>query len=126
MKIFNKSGNWTSKVNFVDENNILLGYDIGQSCCEQADWFISDEPQEEIQNDNLSNYGEDDLKEWVFDKTYFKEVSGNEFDAGGMVIFRITNGDEQKFIHLFNCHNGYYGHGFEFGDEKTEIQSGCL
>ena len=29
-------------VNFVDENNTLIGYDMSQCCCEDADWFISE------------------------------------------------------------------------------------
>lgn len=38
MKIFERDG----KINFVDENNVLLGYDMSQDCCEHADWFILD------------------------------------------------------------------------------------
>lgn len=46
MKIFTKeNSNWDSKVNFVDENNVVLGYDLSQDCCEHADWFIADKPQ---------------------------------------------------------------------------------
>ena len=37
MKVFDRDG----KVNFVDENNVILGYDMNQNCCEDADWFIT-------------------------------------------------------------------------------------
>ncbi len=40
MKIFMRDG----KVNFVDESNVLLGYDMGSLCCEYADWIISEDP----------------------------------------------------------------------------------
>ena len=120
MKIFDREG----KINFVDENNVFLGYDMGQCCCERADWYISD----------IETYGvrDRDPKEseglggWIFDTKYFKKVDCNDLDEGEMVRFRIFKGAEEKFIHLFNCHNGYYGHGFEFmvGDEKR--LEGCL
>ena len=36
MKIFEDN----IKVNFVDENNVFVGYDMRQSCCEQAGYFF--------------------------------------------------------------------------------------
>ena len=39
MKIFD--GDF-DKVNFVDENNVFVGYDLLQDCCEDANWFIAD------------------------------------------------------------------------------------
>ena len=30
MKVVEKFAKWDSKVNFVDENNVLVGYDLGQ------------------------------------------------------------------------------------------------
>lgn len=123
MRIFNKTESWSSKVNFVDDNNVVLGYDTDQSCCEHADWFIADEPLEKIMERSETP---EEMPGWNFDTSYFKEVSGDEFDAGSMAIFRIVNGDAQKFIHLFNCHNGYYGHGFDFKAGETALKDGCL
>lgn len=109
MKIFEKD----SKINFVDENNVFLGYDLRQDCCEHADWFIADTPQEKPPETERN--GIPDLCGFVFDPVYFKNVEGGErFDMGGMSIFRIVNKDAEKYIHIFNCQNGYYGHGFEF------------
>lgn len=108
MKVFNARG----KVNFVDENNVVLGYDMGQSCCETADWFVADRPTNEI----VERYGPPNLEGFVFDADYFQEVSCEDLSDlrdGGMVIFRLVNGDREQFLHLFNCHNGYYSHGFE-------------
>ena len=43
MKIFEgKESSWSDKVNFVDGNDVFVGYDLGQCCCENADWFISE------------------------------------------------------------------------------------
>ena len=128
MKIFNKSEGWGSKVNFVDENNILLGYDLAQHCCEYADWFISDKPETGIRQDLTGSGFDEEMPDWIFDTKYFKETSGSEFHSGGMAIFRIVNKvtNEEKFIHIFNSHNGYYSHGFEFKSENEIFQEASL
>jgi hypothetical protein len=125
MKIFDQTARdfWGSKVNFADENNVLLGYDTDQCCCENAGWFISDTPQAKVIEGEQPN----DLPGFVFDTSYFQEVSGeDEFDAGGMAIFRIHDGGKEKFIHIYNCHNGYYGHGFEFTRDAEKLREGGL
>ena len=124
MKLFDSGSGWDSKVNFVDENNVLLGYDTGQNCCENAGWFIADTPQKKIQSEAGSDF---DLTDWRFDPTYRKqEDDKSEFDSGGMIIFRIVNSDKEKFIHIFNAHNGYYGHGFTFTVPSNKPEEGIL
>jgi hypothetical protein len=125
MKIFNQNETWEEKVNFVDENNVYLGYDLSQCCCENADWFIADEPCTKSQDRDSDQ--EMDMPGWVFDTTFFKQVDDeSEFDSGGMAIFRIVNGDREKYIHIYNSHNGYYGHGFDFKVGQESVQSGSL
>ena len=125
MKVFNKNeGTWSSKVNFVDENNVVLGYDTDQCCCEHADWFISHKVQNEIIE---RTEDEPNLEGFTFDREFFKEVENeSEFDGGSMAVFRIENGSDEKFIHIFNCHNGYYGHGFDFKIGEETLREGCL
>jgi hypothetical protein len=54
-------------------------------------------------------------------------VNGSRFDDGGMAIFRIVKGSAEKFIHIFNCQNGYYSHGFDFAIEGGKvIRKGAL
>ena len=116
MKIFNQTGEFPSKVNFADENNVCLGYSLSQNCCEDADWFISDKEEVEAYDTKKAEFN---VEDFVFDPAYFEQVDCSELDAGEMVRFRLVNGSNELFIHLYNCHNGYYGHGFEFkiGDE---------
>lgn len=125
MKIFQPDGtrNWGNKVNFVDENNVFVGFNMDQDCCEYADWFISEHPQNTYVNVGDKQH---DVSQFVFDRAYFRQVDGGDFDGGGMVIFRLHDGGRELFLHIFNAHNGYYGHGFEFtaGDEK--IKEGVL
>jgi hypothetical protein len=116
------------KVNFVDDNNVMLGYDTEQFCCEQADWFIADSPKKEIIERAEGDIPE--LSGYSFDPSFFMEIRPSEcerLDNGTMVIFKIINKDGlAKFIHLYNCHNGYYGHGFTFDFGKNNVREGCL
>ena len=119
MKLFDREG----KINFVDQNNVVLGYDTEQECCETAGWFIRDETYETVPD----YYLEDDsgLDDWVFDPEYFQET-GIDSDEGCMAIFRLVNGEKQKFLHLFNCHNGYYSHNFVFTNNNEILHRGDL
>ena len=74
MKIFNKVDGWETKVNFVDEYNVVLGYDLAQDCCEHADWFIRDYMKQEYDYDLDVEVGrEDDYSNYRFDTTFFME-----------------------------------------------------
>jgi hypothetical protein len=133
MKIFDSKEHefWGEKVNFADDNNVMVGYDMSQSCCESADWFIADKVAE-VMPKNPSQ--ERELDGYQFDKKFFKEISDiksegsdwNALDEGGMVVFRLVNGDKEKFLHLYNCHNGYYGHGFEMKIGNSVLREGSL
>ena len=114
MKIFNQVQPWPYKVNFIDHNNVGVGYDMQQSCCEHADWFISKTEQEDINGGNFrDDLSEEQLRYYTFDINYFVEVDAPGLDEGGMVRFKLNNlHGEVAYLHLFNSHNGYYGHGF--------------
>jgi hypothetical protein len=109
MKYFNRDG----KHNFVDLNNVFVGYDSGQDCCENADWFIAEAV--DVDPDICASLNQpQELEGFIFDPTFFVEASPESLDAGGVVIFRLVNSEGRaKYLHLFNSHNGYYRHGFE-------------
>jgi len=128
MKIFDRD----KKINFVDDNNVFLGYDMNLDCTEKAGWYIGDRednslngiirnPAYEIKSeeyeDRIEDYN-DELEYYIFDTNYFKEYKFTK-DSGNIsskAIFRIINTitNNQKFIHLYNLQNGWYCHGFEF------------
>ena len=125
MKIFTEdTGSYESKVNFVDEQNSAVGYDLSQDCCEDADWFIIDKPLTLITLDLADTYRNrkpESMGGYLFDRDYICQV-GDE-DDGGAAIFRLTHPElKSMFLHLFNCHNGYYSHGFtyKFGNKEEE------
>lgn len=132
MKIFEQNG----KVNFIDENNVLLGYDLQQDCCEHAGWFIEDIPMslgDYAKKINVYGYAvpqsdtksmDKDWSGWVFDTSFYKKMENTrEVDEGGTVVFKLVDGQQDKFLHLFNCHNGYYSHGFDLEKDKEVILS---
>jgi hypothetical protein len=132
MKIFGlDKNNWNRKINFVDKNNVFVGYDMEQQCCESTDWFISEKEKKNI----IKNKNKYDLDDYVFDKKYFTNVKfknveieslgylGIEF--GNMIRFKlISEGKKNLYLHIYNIHNGYYSHGFEFKYDKIELQRG--
>lgn len=131
MRIFdNDNGGWACKVNFVDANNVFVGYDTSQCCCENADWFIQDSLADNSVDlyDTPDTPSNEDLEGYAFDKEFHEDVDHGGLDSGGMVVFKLVkDGSPDLFLHLFNVHNGYYGHGFEFGIKDGEIfESGCL
>jgi hypothetical protein len=130
MKLFheNNSPIHHEKLNAVDQNNVVLGYDLGRHCCENADWFISN-IVEETPRGRADNEETLDLEAFYFDTSFFKLIDPCAgCDEGGMAIFRITDGAQDMFIHLYNSHNGYYGHGFtvEHSGQTIDALSGCL
>jgi hypothetical protein len=112
MKIFDSVGKWASKVNFVDENNVLVGYDMTQRCCERADWGLYRSLDGVPDHDKKVEEDEKELEEYVFDPTW---SDCGSFDYGGSwVAFRLKRPQVEGFLYLVlsNCHNGYYSHGF--------------
>lgn len=127
MRIFYKEGGWGTKVNFVDENNVLLGYDNESDCCARGGWFIADTPTDWLKETFKEEAME--MPGWVFDKSYFKEnvlKKRDEYDEGDAIQFRLVNGDKEKFLTLYNFHNGYYSRGFKFTEGKSVLRDGSV
>lgn len=126
MKIFKgNESSWSSKVNFVDNNDVFVGYDTGQCCCEDAGWFIALEKTRYEYDLEAPNHGQE-LANYVFDKEYF-EYGDGYFDSGAIVVFKLTaNNKPDLYLHLYNVHNGYYSHGFELKHGENLIKEGYL
>lgn len=126
MKIFDiDNGYWETKVNFVDENNVVVGYDLTQNCCEWAGWFLSYGEETSARNNDLDR---EIVETYQFDPQYFFTVSNDtNLDYGGLVRFRlVSEGKSDIFLHLFNSHNGYYSHGFSIDVGGIESRYGHI
>lgn len=121
MKIFRKD----YKINFVDDQNVLLGFDFEESCCENFGYILSREIPTDENSD--SDVDESSLDGFNFDCNFFQAKSNaREWDEGGMAIFRLTKDDEEIFLTLYNFHNGYYSHGFNMEVNGTKLRDGSL
>ncbi len=118
MKIFERDG----KTNFVDGNNCFVGFDNGQWCCEDFGYLITNEiPTKDSDVDDFPKIETDGFN---FDTEFFHEQEGHE--CGGLVTFRLVRGEEQIYLTIYNHHNGYYSHGFEFSVDGQIKKEGSL
>lgn len=119
MKIFETK----YKVNFVDKNNVLVGFDTRQQCCEDAGYTITKKLGVCADGKDINTDG------FVFDTKFFEdEWKADSCDSmvENAAIFRLTNGDEELYLILYNHHNGYYSHGFEFKSDHEIFREGYL
>lgn len=140
MKTFEQDG----KINFVDDNNVFVGFDYQQDCCESFGYYLTKEiPQRPAGDKYEDRYWsptgltltDKDTKGYRFDTTFFKRLTNEEMytEDGGAVCFRLTktdnrakNGVLELFLTLYNSHNGYYGHGFTVTVGGVPLHEGYL
>jgi len=129
MKIFNDPKTWSGKVNFVDDNNVFVGFNMASNCCEDYDWFLSHSAP------TLGNYRDDSIRindfekaseGFNFDVDFFERVDAEGYEDGGLAIFRLSKGEEELFLTLYNFHNGYYSHGFSLNVGGIDIIDSSL
>jgi len=139
MRIFYGNG----RVNFVDNNDVLVGYDWYGDCCEDYRWILQrEEPQglvgELLDSVTMIAYNaydgphvkepDIDLEPFFFDTSYFRSQDNSSgWDDTRNAIFRLTNkAGENIYLILVNIHNGYYSHGFEVSVGGNVIRTGSL
>jgi len=118
MKYFERD----SKYNFVDANNVFVGYDSEQNCCESAGWYISYSPAANAIE--VSESVAVDLEPYSFYPDYFREDAEGE---SSIAEFKLkAAGLPDLYLILYNAHNGYYGHGFKCTISGETLRSGIL
>ena len=127
MKIFDQEAPFADKVNFVDEDNVVLGYNMAQDCCEHAGWFIAEKPILDFSSD-ADEGPEFDVTAYRFDTEYDVTIDPPaSLDEGDVEVFRlVADGKPDLFLHIFNAHNGYYSHGFAMKRGEEMIAEGYL
>ena len=121
-RIWNLTDTFLGKVNFIDSNNVILGYDLGQNCCEHAFWTISETPdgKNPIHEGSNDVAKEIELEGYCFDPNYYQrhdDDSSEEYVATFKLVGRQRDKQPELpdlFLRLENHHNGYYSHGFTF------------
>ena len=127
MEIVYCNKGYDNSINFIDKDDTFVGFDLSQCCCEQFGWYIID--KEDCNYDKYcpesteyNPYNETQLKRFIFDRNYIK-IQPDTAEGGGYVVFCLYSPREHKhlFLHLFNMHNGYYAHNFEFKYKDKHI-----
>ena len=126
MKIFKKDG----KVNFVDVNNVFVGFDNEQSSCECFGYAILGHIEENFSELYSYHHSEEELESYTFDVSFVTAVIDKEDEdenKEAVAVFKlVSDGKNDLFLHLYNSHSGWYSHGFEMKKEDTVIASGYL
>lgn len=130
MKFFHdKKAPWSEKWNWVDENNVVLGFDASQCCCEDFGSYYHTDPKEPKETE--IELSEEDLKDYRFDPEFHEDDNLGDTDGGGSFTVKLvdstgTSNRPEVYLTIYNWHNGYYSHGFSFDNGETTIYSGCL
>jgi hypothetical protein len=120
------------RCNWIDENNVFVGYCAEQSCCEHFGAYISDElvPERDEAKRNQIEKVEvvlDDLrfnpKQWWWIVEPTAEEWANEAIFG---MYDVNDPSRVRYLHLYNAHNGYYAHGFEYKQGDAVLKEGSL
>lgn len=119
MKLFTREGEW----NWVDANNVVLGFRNDIECCENFGFNYSHTvPSCAADVDALEAMAPepDLLDQYFFDTSFFRDLSART-DTGGVVFRLVADSRPDLYLILFNHHNGYYSHGFSLFDEGVEV-----
>lgn len=118
-------------MNAVDENDNLVGFSTSDDCCAHGGWFVAPEIITDSEKfSELEMYEEQVFPHHVFDTEFFQSQAGEkDYDSDGVAIFKLQpygwELDEPVtvlYLHLFNCHNGYYGKGFSYNFQGKRIE----
>ena len=132
---------WPSKRNWIDQNNVVFGYDDTQDCCEGWGWGVFDPvTRERVADDPHGLPYHFDFEKGAKNieapscsfngdgEKILKDAGIYHSDHGSWDVFVIvqvelvSDADPEKRL-VFECwldHNGYYYHDFSF-EKKDEL-----
>lgn len=101
------------KVNFIDANDAFVGFDFYANCCEDFGYYMAPSV---VPIGDVSVVVDDAILDgFVFDTTCEPVLEEyGSYDCGECVAFRLVHktSGAVMYLHLYNSHNGYYGHGW--------------
>lgn len=135
MKVFTgRDGKiWEHKLNFVDSNNVILGFDNTQDCCEQFGWYVNTnqganrDDKSTVEGDETYTPSLKMLEPYNFDIHYHAIKESQDYSFESLCEFKlVADGLPDLYLTLFNIHEGYYSHGFDFSVDGKLKYSGSL
>lgn len=108
---------WQYKCNWIDQNNVVVGYDYIRQCCEVFGWGVYDkETRVRVADDPCGmpyHFGA------VCDYEQFEPQEFYEEPDLDQIELLPDDGKSPVLVfEFYNCHNGYYHH--EFSVQKIE------
>ncbi len=117
------------RINFVDKNNVLVGYEYERDCCEMFGYYISDVYENEVFDiKNTSNV--------ITDEKIIEEIKQDFNTRNGIFVrkdscseefrYKVFNLTNKKQLVIYNAHNGFYHHGFDISKDDVIYEKGEL
>lgn len=119
------------RLNVVDHNNVLVGFEYNTKCCEIFGHYTEDMEGSlcfTAEREGGHSYNIPGIFDPSFCEINHNEDTGYE-DSLYTVSFRIVEEDTMKPLYtlvLFNEHNGYYGHGWQFSIQGLLKDKGVI
>lgn len=113
----------SSSINFIDKNDVYLGYETEQSCCEDAGYAVLVEPTKYEELTSSHHLPIETVEGYIFDTSFDTLYHYSDcLDKGQQLTYKlISEGKPDLYLTVYNSHNGYYSHGIESninGDEE--------
>jgi hypothetical protein len=107
-------------VNFVDGNDVFVGYELMTQCCENADYYI----RPDLEETELLCYFFDTSKEPKVNNHV--TIAGDiEYSSIEIEMYCPHNSKKRAILTLHNTHNGYYSHGWTMGALIPAFKGHC-
>jgi len=121
VRVFENGGTYSDRLNVVDQNNVLVGFDYSGQCCERFGYYFT-RVLPSVVNDSEEGAPEFNHEDYFFDIGFMEDISVGEYEDGGAVAFKLVNEDgDEIYLVLYNHQNGYYSHGFNMVDKKDKV-----
>lgn len=104
------------KINFIDENDVYVGFDYIKDCCERFGWYITNEREGEplFQANKLTGY--------VFDTSVNYHQYETSYNVGKVSFKMVKDGCEDIYLTLFNHNKGWYMHEFYMKNKGNALE----
>ena len=128
MKVVINDKDFNESINFIDRHDMFLGFDLSQCCCEETGWFVHD--SETPSDDFPASSPVEELEGYYFNPFPIEDspvieapldYSSDDVESQHVCFEIYHDTKEVKYLHIYNYHNGYYGHEFILKRGETII-----
>lgn len=122
MKIFYHSTSYSKSVNFIDENDVFMGFRLQETASAKTDFkFFNDRNgKHRIRYDSQEEINEI-LEGYYFDTDFMLKYYDGKNTHSTYAVFRLKKSCEKDiYLFLSSQHNGYYASGFKLAKVSLE------